>query len=263
MYGRFGPDGEDLAPDDEDFDGDPDDFQYTGGFSVIDKDDPFHDPRIVAQRRQLLEGAERGDFDTIREILDNSTPRERHHLLDKDPGWPGNFPLLAAALSEHANDLRISRCLLDRGAAVNQTNLNGATALWSASYTGNTRVASLLIRRGADLVCHHFDYLGGVSGAPVMTSTMMIARSMNRSDSPIVALLESVTRPPRKRMQAHWLRRILFHVVGRRSEKHWLRRILDHVVSRRRTNPASARHQLAADRFLPERIAAFMLPPEE
>jgi len=152
---------------------------------------------------------------------------------------------------------------VDRGAAVNQTNLNGATALWSASYTGNTRVAALLIRRGADLVCHHFDYLGGVSGAPVMTSTMMIARSMNRSDSPIVALLESVTRPPRKRMQAHWLRRILFHVVGRRSEKHWLRRILDHVVSRRRTNPASARHQLAADRFLPERIAAFMLPPEE
>jgi len=64
-------------------------------------------------------------------------------------------------------------------------------------------------------------------------------------NSPIIALLESVTRSPRERLRSHWLRRIIFHVVGRRIE-----------------HPGSARYRFAAYRYLPYRVAAFMLPAE-
>jgi len=50
--------------------------------------------------------------------------------------------------------------------------------------------------------------------------------------------------PARTRLRAHWLRRIVFHVVGAR-----------------RKNPRSARHELVNDRHLASVIAAFLLPP--
>jgi len=103
------------------------------------------------RRQQIRAGAERGDFHTVRRILD-ATPLCGRQLLF-DTGWADKKrPLLATVLGEHhLNRLRIVRYLLDRGADVNRQNRYCATALWSASYLGDEHLASLLICRGASL----------------------------------------------------------------------------------------------------------------
>jgi uncharacterized protein len=59
----------------------------------------------------------------------------------------GMTPLILASWSGH---LEVVRCLLDKGAAMNQQDNLGHTALWWASLRGRPAVVALLLERGAD-----------------------------------------------------------------------------------------------------------------
>lgn len=179
---------------------------------------------IKDRREKLEQGARNGDTNSIRRILEDSSPEDRQLLVNTIRAH--TVPRESASVSDETL-VRLAAYLLDRDTDVNLKNENGVTALWSACYQGDVRLASLLVCRGADI---------DVRGSRDLART-------HGDRSPIVVFLDSVTRPPRERQQAHWLRRILFHVAGRRSE-----------------NPGSARHQITADRFLPERIAAYVMP---
>ena len=63
------------------------------------------------------------------------------------------------------------------------------------------------------------------------------------SDPDLYALFDPVPPPPRIRLRTHWRRRILFHVVGRRT-----------------ANPGSKRYELGLYRI--SDIASFLMVPE-
>jgi uncharacterized protein len=79
---------------------------------------------------------------------------ETERLVGEDPGllyarisddWT---PLMVAS---HYGHVEVVRCLLDKGAAINEVNGDRQTALYTACFKAKTSVVRLLVERGADL----------------------------------------------------------------------------------------------------------------
>lgn len=133
--------------------------------------DQVRNPRFD---RVLVEAADEGDIDTVRDLLDNGanvdatvpgdgTPlivaaREGHIELarllvdrgaDLNLGVPGDGnPLIMAAREGH---LAVARLLLDRGANVNEAVSGDGNPLIMAARDGHLDVVQLLLDHGADI----------------------------------------------------------------------------------------------------------------
>ena len=131
-------------------------------------------------------------------------------------GWT---PLWYAA---RAGNVSVVRYLLDRGSAVGSTDPL-SSPLWEACYYGKLDAARLLISRGADI-------------RKTCEETLREFASELSSYRTVRAKVRTLSR-------THWRRRILFHVVGRRT-----------------ANPGSKRHELGLYRVTT--IATFLMVPE-
>ena len=124
--------------------------------------------------------------------------------------------------------LPLAAFLLDRGADVNRE-----AYLESACAACDVAIARLLLDRGADADHKHH-------GATPLESTRNRAEyHPGKNWAAVIALLEAAP-PARIRLRTHWRRRILFHVVGRRT-----------------ANPGSKRHELGLYRVTT--IASFLM----
>lgn len=89
----------------------------------------------------LTEAIQAGSHDVVRLLLENDADPNR-------PGRKGRTPLALAAID---GDERLTRLLLDKGAAVDGRDAGtGSTALMWAANTGRKRIVELLMERGAD-----------------------------------------------------------------------------------------------------------------
>jgi hypothetical protein len=74
-------------------------------------------------------------------------------LVGQEPGLlkakdgPGSTPLMLASFKGHVG---VVRCLLDKGAAIDERSDLGCTALWFACLMGRFPVIRLLVEGGAD-----------------------------------------------------------------------------------------------------------------
>lgn len=102
----------------------------------------------------LLRAAQFGDLTVVRLLLahgadpliptlDHTTPL----MVASGVGWADGFTF------EYSDDetLEVVKLLLDRGAAVNEANDHGITALHGAGYKGANKVVQFLVDHGADL----------------------------------------------------------------------------------------------------------------
>mmetsp|Transcript_32143 Transcript_32143/g.96675 ORF Transcript_32143/g.96675 Transcript_32143/m.96675 type:complete len:539 (-) Transcript_32143:33-1649(-) len=144
------------------------------------------------------------------------------------------------------NRINVACLLLDRGAEIDAR----PSALYYACRSNNARLAAFLLARGADYdaSCHYAissrRMEAILDGTRAIHSQAMERRPRSWKPPHVVDLFDPLPPPARTRLRAHWLRRIVFHVVGAR-----------------RKNPRSARHELVNDRHLASVIAAFLLPP--
>jgi ankyrin repeat protein len=95
-----------------------------------------------------------GDLAEVQRLVERY-PRMLHA---KNISMGGLTPLMLAAGAGH---LEVARWLVDRGAAVDEQDRTGGTALCMASKEGRTPVVRLLLERGADptvLGAHHSVY---------------------------------------------------------------------------------------------------------
>ena len=115
--------------------------------------------------------------------------------------------------------------LLDRGSAVGSTDPL-SSPLWEACCHGKLDAARLLISRGADIRKTCEETLREFASIGIELSSYRTVRAKVRTLS-----------------RTHWRRRILFHVVGRRT-----------------ANPGSKRHELGLYRVTT--IASFLMVPE-
>jgi len=94
----------------------------------------------------LYSAAERGDLDTVNELLDKGADPNKK----SGGGVLDDSNALDAASAE--GHIQVVRLLLDKGANVNAAHgTMGWTPLSSAAWRGQTDVASLLVERGADI----------------------------------------------------------------------------------------------------------------
>ena len=131
-------------------------------------------------------------------------------------------PLWYAA---RAGNVSVVRYLLDRGSAVGSTDPL-TSPLWEACYYRKFDAARLLISRGADIRKTCEETLREFASIGIGLSSYRTVRAKVRTLS-----------------RTHWRRRILFHVVGRRT-----------------ANPGSKRYELGLYRI--SDIASFLMVPE-
>jgi ankyrin repeat protein len=95
-----------------------------------------------AGKDAMLNAAEKGDLDALRQLLDNGVDPDQCKGLN-------NFsPLHHAANRGHSLAVR---CLLEANCGANLRNTNDETALHLAAYGGDLTVVELLIDKGAEL----------------------------------------------------------------------------------------------------------------
>jgi hypothetical protein len=97
--------------------------------------------RVSRLDRALVEAADEGDLDDVRDLLDRGG--HVNAAVDGD-----GSPLIAAARAGHMD---IVRLLLDRGADVNQAVAGDGAALIMAAREGHLEIVRLLLDRGADI----------------------------------------------------------------------------------------------------------------
>ena len=136
--------------------------------------------------------------------------------------WMGWTPLWYAA---RAGNVSMVRYLLDRGSTVGSTDPL-SSPLWEACYYRKFDAARLLISRGADIRKTCEETLRDFASIGIGLSSYRTVRAKVRTLS-----------------RTHWRRRILFHVVGRRT-----------------ANPGSKRYELGLYRITD--IASFLMVPE-
>jgi len=93
---------------------------------------------------ELLEAAERGNSNKVRELLKRGGLKANPNTRDKN----GNTPLHLAA--EHGF-LDVARLLLEHGADVNAIGKSGWTPLHVAAVNGRMAIVRLLLEHGADV----------------------------------------------------------------------------------------------------------------
>ena len=131
-------------------------------------------------------------------------------------------------------NVSVARFLLDRGAEVNPRDF--CSHLYIACSMSRLDVARLLIGRGADINDRYEPSLLDL----VKTKFRQSGYGQKQLWAEMLTLFEPIPPPPRIRLRAHWRRRILFHVVGRRA-----------------ANPGSKRHELGLYRV--STIASFLM----
>lgn len=95
---------------------------------------------------ELLDAAARGDVEKVKSMLDKGT------TVNVFRDGEGSTPLILACNNGH---LAVAKLLLDKGAAINQSNRNGWTPLMGAASKGSLELAKLLLKNGADLSARH------------------------------------------------------------------------------------------------------------
>ena len=178
-------------------------------------------------------------------LLDHGAP------VDPPVQPPSHTPLWYTCISHNVDSVKLAAFLLDRGADIDRmkSTASGHPAsgyLGVACCASNVALAQLLLDRGAD-ADHVFH-----GQTPLQFARAGLARAtkdaqMHLYNDPkdwaaLVAVLEAAP-PARVRLRTHWRRRILFHVVGRRT-----------------ANPGSKRHELGLYRVTT--IASFLMVPE-
>jgi hypothetical protein len=178
-------------------------------------------------------------------LLDHGAP------VDPPVQPPSHTPLWYTCISHTVDSVKLAAFFLDRGADINRmkSTASGHPAsgyLGAACAASHVAMAQLLLDRGAD-ADHVFH-----GQTPLQFARAGLARAtkdaqMHLYNDPkdwaaLVALLEAAP-PARVRSRTHWRRRILFHVVGRRT-----------------ANPGSKRYELGLYRI--SDIASFLMVPE-
>ncbi|MDG7055244.1 MAG: ankyrin repeat domain-containing protein [Wolbachia endosymbiont of Menacanthus eurysternus] len=92
--------------------------------------------------QELLDAAQQGNFSKVQECLEKGAD------VNIAGHGGGSKPIHYAV---HANNQRMIRLLLDKGANVNDANNFGWTPLHCAADDGNLEVVKLLVNEGADI----------------------------------------------------------------------------------------------------------------
>ena len=154
-------------------------------------------------------------------------------------------PYLWSACLEH-DQPDIALLLLDRGVDVNRkTQHSRHTPMYLAASRGKVSMVRALLSRGADADFVFQEHtqapqLKAIDAARRAAAAGMPCREGTWEE--LIALLDSAP-PARVRIRSHWHRRILFHVISRRS-----------------SNPNSARHELGRD--MVSVVASFLMAAE-
>ena len=156
------------------------------------------------------------------------------HGAPVDPVEKGaDAPLWYACINLNStpDHIALAAFLLDRGADVNRE-----AYLESACAACDVAIARLLLDRGADADHKHH------GATPLESTRNRAVHHPGKNWAALIALLEAAP-PARVRSRTYWRRRILFHVVGRRT-----------------ANPGSKRYELGLYRI--SDIASFLMVPE-